>query len=107
MKNYKYFNYYSPLQRGLEQDPGQGGRGPVETVRVHRDPQRPLHLLHVRVHLGPVDAEEELVLLRLLDEAQQHEGKCDVVRVQRGLGAQLLDGDVAATPHPGEVIKVV
>ena len=57
------------------------------------------------VHLGPLDAKEELVAGLLLDEAEQHEGQGDVVRMERGLRGQLLDRDVAPAPHPRQVLQ--
>lgn len=57
------------------------------------------------VHLCPVDAEEELVAGLLLDEAEQHEGQGDVMRMESCLRRQLLDGDVAPAPHPRQVLQ--
>ena len=93
------------LQRRVEQDAGGRGGLPAQRVRADLDTQRFLNLLHVLIHLGPVNGQHQLVVRLLPDEAEQHEGQCDVVRVEGGVRAELLDRDVAAAAHPRQVLQ--
>ena len=58
----------------------------------------------MRLHLAPVNAQDELGVV-LLDEAEQHEGESNVMRMQRGLCAQLLDGDMTSTSHLRQILQ--
>ena len=56
-------------------------------------------------HLWPVYGEDELVLHRLPDKAEEHEGQGNVPGMEGRVGHQLVEGHVTPAPQRGQVLQ--